>query len=218
MKTLLISATVVAGLLVVGPLTQTVRAQNTAGANAARYGVAVVDISYIFKEYSRFKAQIDAMKNEVQAVETRLRTDRQEIAKSEERLKQFKPGTPDYRTLDEQVSRRKADFNLSATRQRKDFMEREAKIYHQTYLEVSQAITFYAQRNNIGLVLRFNGDPIQDAERTSVLRQINKPVIFQNGIDITGDILAMLRQGGPGGPGQNPAARRNPVRGPTPPR
>ena len=134
MKTLLLSATVVAGLLIVGPLTQTVRAQSGASVNASRYGIAVVDISYIFKEYSRFKAQIDVMKNEVQTVETRLRTDRQEIAKSEERLKQFKPGTPDYRTLDEQVSRRKADFNLSATRQRKDFMEREAKIYHQTYL------------------------------------------------------------------------------------
>ncbi len=214
MKTLLLSATVVAGLLIVGPLTQTVRAQSGASVNASRYGIAVVDISYIFKEYSRFKAQIEVMKNEVQAVETRLRTDRLEIAKSEERLKQFKPGTPDYKTLDEQVSRRKADFNLSATRQRKDFMEREAKIYHQTYLEVSQAITSYAQRNNIGLVLRFNGDPIQDAERTSVLRQINKPVIFQNGIDITPNILAMLRQAGPG---QNPAARRNPVRGQIPP-
>ena len=214
MKTLLLSATVVAALLIVGPLTQTVCAQSNASINASRYGIAVVDISYIFKEYSRFKAQIDAMKTEVQVVETRLRTDRQEIAKSEERLKQFKPGTPDYKKLDEQVSRRKADFNLSATRDRKDFMEREAKIYHQTYLEVSQAIAFYAQRHNIGLVLRFNGDPIEDAERTTVLRQINKPVIFQNGIDITPDILAVLRQGGPG---QQPSARRNPVRQ-TPPR
>ncbi len=211
MRTLLLSATVVAALLFVGPLTQTVRAQSGPGANASRYGIAVVDISYIFKEYSRFKAQIDSMKNEVQVVETRLRTDRQGIAKSEERLKQFKPGSPEYKQLDEQVSRQKADFNLSATRDRKDFMEREAKIYHQTYLEVSQAITFYAQRHNIGLVLRFNGDPIQDSERANVLRQINKPVIFQNGIDITPDILAVLRQGGPGR-----QADRNPVRGQTP--
>jgi len=40
------------------------------------------------------------------------------------------------------------------------------------------------------LVLRFNGDPINANKREDVLRAINKPVVYQGGIDITPDILS----------------------------
>ncbi len=219
MKTLLLSAPFVVALLVVGPLLNSVAAQQTTGANASRFGVAVVDISYIFKHVfqnlPRFKGQMDALQAEVKAVEDKLQAGRLQIAQSEERLKTFKPGSTEFKELDEKVSRDKAIFNLDTTKQRKDFMERESKIYHQTYVEVSVAIKYYSERNNIGLVLRFNGDPGDDLQRENVMRQLSKPVVFQNGIDITGEILRMLTQGG------QPAvqgAASNPVRGQTAPR
>ena len=53
MRTLLLSA-VVSGL--VGSVTGSVAAQQTApSANASRYHIAVVDVSYIFKKYSSFR-------------------------------------------------------------------------------------------------------------------------------------------------------------------
>ncbi|MFV2067047.1 MAG: OmpH family outer membrane protein [Pirellulales bacterium] len=161
-------------------------------ANVSRYGVAVVDISYIFKNHQRFKGKMDAMKKDVQAAENRLRQERQEIAKLQEKLETFKPGTPDYKQLDEQVAKQKADFNLKATQQRKGFLEREAKIYFETNLEVSDVVKYYAQRHNIGLVVRFNGDPVDSNRREDVLRAINRPVVYQNGVDITPDILREL--------------------------
>jgi len=166
-------------------------------ANVSRYGLAVVDISYIFKNHGPFKAKMDAMKKDVQAAENRLRQERQEIGKLQEKLETFKPGTPDYKELDEQVAKRKADFNLKATQQRKGFLEREAKIYFETNLEVSDAVKYYAQRHNIGLVVRFNGDPVDPNRREDVLRAINRPVVYQNGIDITPDILRELHSRAP---------------------
>ena len=68
---------------------------------------------------------------------------------------------------------------------RKDFMEREAKVYYQTYLEVVDAVKYYAKRHNIGLVMRFNGEPVDPNRRDDVLREINKPVVMQDQIDIT---------------------------------
>jgi len=48
--------------------------------------------------------------------------------------------------------------------------------------------------------LRFNGDPPDPNNRDDVLREINKPVVYQNGIDITPDVLADLnRSAAPGG-------------------
>ena len=59
---------------------------------------------------------------------------------------------------------------------------------------------YYAQQNNIGLVLRFNGDQVNPDRPEAILKAINKPVVSQNNIDITPDVLALLNRGGsPGG-------------------
>jgi Skp family chaperone for outer membrane proteins len=87
-----------------------------------------------------------------------------------------------------------AEFNLEMTGLRKDFLDREAKEYYKTYLEVVDAVGVYAQQRNIGLVIRFNGDPVDPNRREDVLREINKPVVFQNRIDITPEVLQLLNR------------------------
>jgi hypothetical protein len=87
-----------------------------------------------------------------------------------------------------------ADFNLKMGKLRKEFLEREAKVYYQTYLEVVDAVKYYAKRQNIGLVLRFNGEAVDPNRRDDVLREINKPVVVQDQIDITPDVLMLINR------------------------
>ena len=210
MRTLLLSA-VVSGL--VGSVTGSVAAQQTApSANASRYHIAVVDVSYIFKKYSSFRSAMDAMKKEMETAESQLKSDRNAIQGKEEQAKQYDPSSAEFRQLDEDVARLKADFNLKAGRIKKDFLEREAKVYYQTYLQVNSAVKQYAQQHDIGLVLRFNGDQINPNRREDVLRGINDPIVNQNNIDITPDVLAILDRGGAAGGVAPAAAERQPVR------
>jgi Skp family chaperone for outer membrane proteins len=187
---------VVAALSGVAILNHAVEAQapNPAGANASRYGVAVVDISYIFKKHERFRAAMESMKKEMETIEAELKTDREKIAQSEQQRNTYNVGTAEHKRLDEEVARMMADFNLKMGRLRKDFLEREAKVYYQTYLEVVDAVNTYAKRQNIGLVLRFNGEPVDPNRREDVLREINKPVVVQDQIDITPDVLLLLNR------------------------
>ena len=198
MRTLLLSA-IVSGCIV--SFAGEAIAQNASpSANASRYGIAVVDVSYIFKNYSQFKSAMEGMKKEMETAEGQLKSDRSAIAAKEEQRNQYNPGSPEYKKMDEEIARQKAEFNLTAGRIRNDFLEREAKVYYQTYLEVSNAVQYYAQQHNIGLVLRFNGDQIDPNLREKILQAINKPVVYQNNIDITPDVLALLNRGGaPGG-------------------
>jgi Skp family chaperone for outer membrane proteins len=170
------------------------QARNAAGANAPKFGVAVVDISYIFKKHERFKAAQESMKKEMENIETELKADREKIAQSEAQRNSFTVGSAEYKRADEEVARMMAEFNLKMGRLRKDFLEREAKVYYQTYVEVVEAVNYYAQRQNIGLVLRFNGEPVDPNQREGVLREINKTVVVQNQIDITPDVLALLNR------------------------
>jgi Skp family chaperone for outer membrane proteins len=165
-------------------------------ANAPKYGYAVVDVTYIFKNYSKFNQQMEQMKTAMEAADTQLKADRDAVASKEEMRQQYNPGSPEFKTVDEEVARLKAEFQLKAGKIRRDFMEREAAVYYSTFMEVSNAVTYYAQHNNIGMVLRFNGDSIDPNNREDILRAINKPVVFQNNVDITPDVLALLNRGG----------------------
>jgi Skp family chaperone for outer membrane proteins len=193
-KKLLISAAIIG--LICSQAARLQAQQNSAGANAPRYGIAVVDISYIFKNFPAFTSAIEALKKEMEAADGQLKADRDRLAQMEEQRNALKPGTPDFKRLDEELARQKADFSIKQGTIRRDFLEREAKIYYQTYTQVSYAVNQFASGNNIGMVLRFNGDQIDPAQREDVMRAIMQPIVYQNNIDITPDVLAVLNRGG----------------------
>lgn len=204
MKKLLVSA-VALGLA--ASLANVSAAQNPHGANAARYGIAVVDVTYIFKEYPKFKSVMEGLKKEMEGAEEQLKADRDRIKQLQEQRDTLNPGSAEFKQLDEQLARQQADFQIKAGKMRRDIMEREAKVYLDTYREVSNAVSAYATSNNIGLVIRYNGEDVKSSEnRQDVLRAINQPIVFQNSIDITPDVLALLSRGG--ATAARPAVRR----------
>ncbi|MEO1495790.1 MAG: OmpH family outer membrane protein [Planctomycetota bacterium] len=170
-------------------------AQVAEGANAPKVGIAVIDINYIFNEYEKHSSAMDSMKSEIRSLDTQLKSEQQKIMEAEkQKAEMYKPGTADYRRVDEQVVQMKANFQVKTTQMRKDVAEREAGIYYQTYREVDQAIKYYAKQKGISLVVRFNGDEADPNNRDSILRSINKTVHYQDQIDITPDVLGLLNR------------------------
>ena len=192
MRTLLLTAAAAALCLVC--FASSTHAQNPAGVNASKYGVAVVDISYVFKKHDRFIATMESMKTEMESAEAEMKAERANIGQLEERRNNYNAGSAEYKQLDEELARQMAEFNLKMTRLHKSFVERQAKLYFQTYLEVSDAVKYYATQHNIGVVIRFNGEPTDPNRREDVMREINKAVVFQNQVDITPDIISILNR------------------------
>ena len=183
------------------------KAQHPEAVNAPKFGIAVVDISYIFKEHKKFIATMEGMKSEMKGIEENLKSKRDSIAQMEEARNRLETGSADFKKMDDQLATEKAKFNLEMDRLRKDLMERESKVYFNTYQQVSYAIANYAKQRNIGLVLRFNGDKPDPNKRPDILKDINKPVVFENNIDITRDILAIVNGGAASSSATNPAGQ-----------
>ena len=161
--------------------------------------VAIIDMSYIFKNHARFKAMSDRMRQEVLAAEEKLKQRRTEIEALMKQTEGFKRDSPDYKQLDTEITRKKIDLNAEVAMQKKDFVEREAKMYFNVYQEVLDAVTYFSEQNRISLVLRFNGDPTEVGDPQDILKQLNKSVVYYHkSIDITPYILRDLNRGGAG--------------------
>ena len=172
--------------------------------------VAVIDVGYIFKNHTRFKTAMDKMKDEVLAAENALKSERDRINGLMEQLKGFNVGTPEYKKLEAEVAKAQGDFSVNAQLQKKDFMDREAKVYLQVYSEIERAVSQFARDNGIAVVHRFDGDPVDSSDRNRILGSITKPIVYYDPqIDITPDVLRMLNGAAVAGA---PATQPKPVR------
>ena len=198
-------AAAVAALMAIALIGGPAQAQNPAGANAQKYGVAVIDINYIFKNHPSFEASMKDLQSEFRKVDGEVKGKQQQIVKAQEQKKSFQPGSAEYKSLDEQLIKMQAALQVEVAQKQKGLVERKAKIYYDTYQQVSQAIKYYAEHQGIGLVLSFNGESTDPNNPQSIMRSIGKPVHFQNKVDITPDVLALLNR-------QNTATPSTPTR------
>lgn len=159
--------------------------------------IALLDVSYIFKNHTRFKAMMNDMKTDVGCAEAQVKAERQAVQKLAERLGEFRKGTPDYKALAEEITKRQANISVKIRLQKDEFLQQEAKIYHNVYQEILQEVDYYAAANGITLVLRFNGEPADVTVPETIIRDINKQVIwYTKDRDVTPMILDRLNQRG----------------------
>ena len=155
--------------------------------------VAVVDVGYIFKNHARFKAEMDKMKDQVMVAEQSLKAEQERIKGLIDQLKVYTPGTPEFRKFEGEVAKAQGDFSVNAQLQKKDFMDREAKVYLQVYNEIERAVSQFARDHGIAVVHRFDGDPVDPSDRNRILGSITKPIVYYDPqFDITPEILKML--------------------------
>jgi Skp family chaperone for outer membrane proteins len=187
------------------PMRQPVAAQAGASAN-----IALLDVSYIFKNHPRFKSMMDEMKADVDGAESSVNKERDTIRKLVEQLDTYHKGSPDYNAMEKEIAEREANLTVKVQLQRKQFLAQEAKIYFTVYKEIEQEVDYYCSNKGIDMVLRFNGDPVDVDKPDSVLSFINKPVVYYDkGRDITPIILDSLikRSGAPAAGGIRTGAR-----------
>jgi outer membrane protein len=184
------------------------------GGSSERHGtsVAVIDIKFIFDNHQRFKTAMDDIKKDYDAFEGTVRNTETDLRKKLEELKGMQPGSDQFRQLEEYVATTRSKVQLDIGRRQKQRVEAEAQVYHRAYQEVEEKIKSFADRYGIDLVLQFSTTEIDPSKPDTVIRGLNRQVVFQRNLNITQFILDELNRGlpAPSGAigGTNPPSRQ----------
>ena len=205
MKKFMLSAALVASLLIVFPLAITAVGQNSQqsaskSANVLHFKIAVIDMGKVFDKYGWFKSETERMNETVKAAEISLKQEHQRILKMQEQLGTYNPGTPEFKKLDEQIAAAKATFKLKMDRQRKEIQSQTTDRVHRAYTDIEAAVKDYARTKQLAMVLKYRSkavdlDPSKPMLPGEVKNSLANPIIFQNNIDITDDVISMLNRG-----------------------
>lgn len=175
--------------------------------------VVVIDVKYIFENHARFKQAMDVMKRDADEFEGYIRNRQKALRDRSEQGKEFNPGTAEYKKIEEEVAKMASDLQVETALKRKEFLEREARLYFTTYNEISDRVGRFAEENGISLVLRFNSEAINAEDRGSVLQGVNRSVVYQRNLDITLAILEQCNRQQPAPAGGAPSVGRAPKAG-----
>ena len=155
--------------------------------------VALIDLNYVFKNHAGFKAAKTELQAAVDMAQLDIKTRQEKLKQMQARLQEYQPGSPDFKTLETQLTKELADLNLSVQLERKRFIEREAQMAYDLYKQVLDEVTRYCRQHGIRLVLRFNGEPLDMNKPEHVAEQLNRNVVYhESTIDITPVILQRL--------------------------
>lgn len=202
-------------------------AQTPAGAGAGRTpvtpvaprpsgtNVAVLDISLVFEHYPAFQTQMTELKTQVEQFEGFLKDEQKKLLELRDQLEGYTPGSPEFKKLEGEMARMNSELQIKMAQQRREFLEKEARIYFDGYSEVYGVVSTLAQRNDIRLVLRFSSESMKPDDRSSVLSGVNRPVIYQQNLNITSLVIKAL---GGNPPAPKPSFETTPETATRPPR
>jgi Skp family chaperone for outer membrane proteins len=174
----------------------TAQAPGKGGARAPIPGVRIIDLKKIFDGYDRFRDQTNFLKKEVEDRENQLKGLREEMKRLDAQRKDVNPSSPEAKDLEGKLVRMDSEHRSQLTLGKKEFLEKEAKIYFDVYREVIDEVKLYCQYEGVQLVLRFNNDamPTPD-DPQGVLKELNKTVVHHDpAIDITKLIMDELNR------------------------
>lgn len=154
--------------------------------------VAVIDVGSIFDNCEPFKARLAKMKEEIARTRQEFAAEARQIMALEEQLENLDQQSGEYRVLQEQVESRRTVHTERAKRFNKGLMIIEAEAYAAAYIELQDAVEKYAKAHGIRLVIRCNTKPMDPNVPLSVMKRVNRDIVFQDGIDITAEIIRRL--------------------------
>ena len=179
-----------------GAFTTTASAQGAKTRAEMPHKVGLIDMAYVFQEYTEFKMLREDLKSEIERSESKAKQYMAQSQTLQGKLRESKQGSDLYVQTEKQLLQLKGDFEAYKSGIQRDLMRKESKIYKAVYVKVAKVVQQYCDHFDYTLVMRFNRKSVNDSEAPGdIVQGMNRQVVyFQQRDDITDAVLKVLNQ------------------------
>jgi len=164
-------------------------AQEPAADVSSASDTAVLDVGKVLQGYKQFQGDLESLKAEVAKANQEVAVRQAEAESVAKELQGMQPGQPNFENKQLLLVRLQTELKQLVDRNRQQFVVREAGLYKQAYDQLRKRVSQFASEHGIRLVLRVNQGEVDARNPNAVLQSVNETVIYQNGLDITNEII-----------------------------
>lgn len=173
-----------------------VLAMNVNSANA-QTKVAVVDIGLVFKNHPSFSQNLESLKKEADGFKEETRQMQAKLMEKAGVLKNYQPDSAEFRQAETSLAQESAALEVQQRNKLRGLMEREAKLHHDTYIQIKSAISKFCEERGIQLVIRHDSAKMDPNQPATIMQKVNSKIVFHRpNNEITQQIVARVAQAG----------------------
>lgn len=154
--------------------------------------VAILDVARVFKDNLAFESKMATIRTEAEKLKAQITQQQEAIKLKAQGLAQFEIGSAERSSLEESLEISQAKLRTYARGQENQLLNREARVYYETYRQMQDVVGSLANQHGISLVLRFESEEIDPDNRPDVIKGVNRSVVFHQRVDLTKMVTAAM--------------------------
>jgi len=156
--------------------------------------IATIDVAYIFKNYQPAAERVAELRTAAQEVENTLKVRQVEIDQLQRKLMGPPRDGDDRQKIQQQLIKLQAELQVYITNEKRALQRRELEIQADVYKQIQAEVQKIAKERKLKLVLVRPRGSLESQDLAEVNRTINQLVIFEEGLDISDDVLKALER------------------------
>ncbi len=158
-----------------------------------RLSIGLVNVDRILKTHKPLLAKVDPLKAEAKELEAAVQVRQAELETVAGQFRRAAPGSPDQQRLQGQIGKLQTDMQQCVVSERSQLQKKEVAVYLQFFRKLDAEIGKYAKEHGLKLVLRQSETSLEENQTLpDAMKALNRTILFEEGLDITDDILKAL--------------------------
>jgi Skp family chaperone for outer membrane proteins len=155
--------------------------------------IALVNIDRIYKTYKPLQDKLAPIKAGAQEMEKKAQLRQIELETVVTQLRKSQPGSPESNRLQQQAAKLQTELQQFVAKERDALQKQEAAVLLDMYRQVDDEVKKYAKAKGLKLVIRQQDSSLDENQSLqAILAALNRGIIYEEGLDITDDILKAL--------------------------
>ena len=159
--------------------------------NKSELPIGLIDVGYIFKNYKPVTEKLAALKPALQELEETVRVRQVEIEQVQRKLASPKEGD-DRAKLQQQFAKLQQELRVYVETERQSLQKRELQIQAEVYKLVQAEVQKIAKERGLKLVVVRPRGNLDSQDAGELNRTLNQLVIFEEGLDLSEEVLKAL--------------------------
>jgi Skp family chaperone for outer membrane proteins len=162
-------------------------------ADDAPHRVGLIDIGFVFEHYEKVKYLNEEITVEMKDAQAKFTAKAKRGQDMQEQIKEFNEGSPDYTTLENKIIKLAAELETEKKMLNAEFQKKRAKMIHQVYLEVYDAVEKFCNHHKFTVIIRFSRADLSSTDPNRVNQLMNQIVVYhRKRDDLTDGVLKYL--------------------------
>ena len=162
--------------------------------------IGMVNVDRILRTHKPLLDKLEPLRATSKELDTTVQVRQVEIEGVAEKLRKTLPGTPEQVRLQQQIVKLQNELQQFINTERQKLNKKEVGVYVALFKQLDEEINKYAKAHQLKLVLRqYETSYDENQPLPDILKALNRTILYEEGLDITDEILKAMAAGQTGG-------------------